>query len=315
MPIQLQPSRLHLLITLFWGLACGYSGYAAAKPFSNSFFAEVAGLQLHYRIWEPVVGQVQGQCLLVHGFGGSTFSWEGVADSLKQVGYRVVAVDVPPFGFSDKQPRQNQSVTARAWLLHQFLQQEFPGQGWHLAGHSMGGAIVLAMALHDPAPFKSLHLVNASLFYRLAPGPKHYRGPWRVSGLSILAGPLAESWLITPRRVRMLLQSAYGEVPQDFQVEGYFLALNQPGLARAILNNPRYTQELFTVQITELQTPTLAIWGAHDTWVPLERVQSLLDMNPAIELHVLPQSAHNPMETHLQDFMTLWLGFLAGLEK
>jgi pimeloyl-ACP methyl ester carboxylesterase len=36
------------------------------------------------------------------------------ADCLQAKGYEVVAVDLPPYGFSDKSYRTNQSVTAQA---------------------------------------------------------------------------------------------------------------------------------------------------------------------------------------------------------
>ncbi len=39
---------------------------------------------------------------MVHGFAGSTYWWQTSAFYLSRYGFTVIAIDVPPFGFSDK---------------------------------------------------------------------------------------------------------------------------------------------------------------------------------------------------------------------
>ena len=43
--------------------------------FENSQFLTVDEVQLHYRLWLPTEGKNRGNVLLVHGLGGSTYSW------------------------------------------------------------------------------------------------------------------------------------------------------------------------------------------------------------------------------------------------
>jgi alpha-beta hydrolase superfamily lysophospholipase len=64
-------------------------------------FAEVNGASIYY----IAKGESSNPAIiLIHGFGGSTFTWRGNIDALAGAGYYVVALDLPPFGLSDKSP-------------------------------------------------------------------------------------------------------------------------------------------------------------------------------------------------------------------
>ena len=123
-------------------------------PFTNSAFAVVDDVNLHYRAWmpkKPVIGKI----LFVHGLGGSTFSWRYTVDTLQEAGHAVVTVDLPGFGYSDRTRGLDHSQTARArylWALLEELDQTLMpdtdrNQLWNLVGHSMGGGTITAMAL------------------------------------------------------------------------------------------------------------------------------------------------------------------------
>lgn len=287
---------------------------AASRPFPNSHFATVDNLELHYRLWEPAAEPARGNVLLVHGFSGSTFSWEEVADSLSRLGYRVVAADVPPFGYSDRNPRQNQSVTARAALLNTFLDNRFPGNLWHIAGHSMGGGIVQAMALIAPERFVSVCFVAPTLFKKTQQGRRGTPPVWlRIPGFTTFAGHLAESWFLTESRIRSSLASAYGEEPSHEQVQAYLEPLRIPGTARAILNSTRFSKELASLDVENFSVPALAIWGENDTWVSLASRREIAESMAGLQLEVIEEAGHNPMETHFDAFMDLWLTFLNNL--
>ncbi len=286
----------------------------ASGPFPNSHFVTVDNLELHYRVWEPGVETVKGNVLLVHGFSGSTFSWEEVADSLSRLGYLVVAADVPPFGYSDRKPRQNQSVTARATLFNAFLENRFPGNAWHIAGHSMGGGIVQAMALMEPERFVSVCFVAPTLFRKTEQSRRGVPPLWlRIPGLTTFAGHLAESWFLTENRIRSSLASAYGEDPSDKQVQAYLKPLSVPGTARAILNSARFSKELESLDVEKFSVPALAVWGENDTWVSLGSRREIAESIAGLQLEVIEEAGHNPMETHFDAFMALWLTFLNNL--
>ncbi len=302
-----------LLLVLFFTVVFGKNLISQSHPFPNSQHISIDGLRLHYRLWESSNDEFRGNVFMVHGFGGSTFSWEAAADSLSQLGYRAVAVDVPPFGYSDRAPRQNQSVTYRAALLNAFLNQQFPGEKWHLAGHSMGGAIVQAMALLYPENYQSVNFVGATLFASINPQERQLPLVFRIPGVTAFMGNFAESWIITPGRVEGLIESAYGQKPSPSQTRAYLDPLSIPGTARAILNAARYYHEIHQLEASDLSIPAIAIWGADDNWVSFESRQSVVDQIKGLELFIMDNTGHNPMETHFEDFMDIYIAFLNNL--
>ncbi len=288
--------------------------HAGHLPYDNSGMATVDGIRIHYRYWEVTGRPARGSCFLVHGFASSTFSWQKVADSLNQMGYEVVAIDVPPFGYSDKSHRINQSVTAHASRFHQFVHKIFPGRHWHMAGHSMGGGIVQAYALMYTDDLVSATFVAGSLFTKL-PGTPHSLNPLlRFSTMRFVIGELARVWYIGPRRVKGLLASAYGIEPTEQQVSGYLQPLLVPGTARAILSSAIHYYEITSLDASGLQVPAIAFWGDSDTWMPHESRQRSLDEMPDAEIILLKDAGHVPMETHLEKFVEAWLPFLRQFE-
>jgi pimeloyl-ACP methyl ester carboxylesterase len=311
--IGLSRSLTGILMMLFLLAGSPAKLISQSLPFSNSYFITVDELKLHYRLWNVEEENIRGNVFMVHGFGGSTFSWEQVADSLQQLGYRAVAVDVPPFGYSDRAPRQNQSVTYRAQLLNAFLSQQFPEEKWHLAGHSMGGAIVQAMALLYPENFQSVNFVGAALFSSINQQERKTSPVSRIPGATVFMGNIAESWIITPDRVEGLIESAYGQKPTPSQTRAYFEPLSIPGTARAILNAARYYDEIHQLEASDLSIPAMAIWGADDSWVSIESRRPAIEQINRLELFIMDDTGHNPMETHFKEFMVIYLAFLNNL--
>jgi len=286
------------------------SWQAPPKPFPNSEFTVVDGARLHHRSWPAFPAARRGRVLLVHGFSGSTFSWERIVPALRAAGYRTVAVDVPPFGYSDRSPERNASVTARARLLLAFLESTAPGQAWHLVGHSMGGGIVQAMALMRPAAVASVTFVAGTVFGELGHGKPGGRSPAGWSPGRALLGALAGAVPITREQVGVLLESAYGRPPSPDQVQGYFAPLAVPGTAQAIVSTAAAAEELEALDAGALRVPALAIWGERDTWVPLEPRRRTLARMPRLTLRVIPDAGHCPMETHPAAFLAHLLPFL-----
>lgn len=282
----------------------------AQVPYPNSAFADVNGVRLHYRHWKVHPGDALGSIIMIHGFGGSTFSWQIVADSLNMLGYEVVAVDMPPFGYSDKSHRLNRSVTAQADHLQELIRQEFPGRKWYMAGHSMGGAIVQAYALCYPDDLHSVTFVAPALFSQIRITENPARLLLRLSPMHFILGELAEEWFIRERRIENLLKSAYGMEPTAQQVQAYLEPLAYPGTARAILSSATYNQELYELDASDLEVPAIAIWGDADSWVPHTSRKRALKKMPGVDLVLMENVGHNPMETHPKDFINIWLAFL-----
>jgi len=295
-----------LLLSLHHAAGAGEAG----SPFSDSRFTIVDGVRVHYRESGPYGEESRGSVLLVHGFAGSTFSWRYVTDTLVALGFHVVAVDMPPYGYSDKNPSINQSFTARAYSINLFLEQVFPGREWHVVGHSMGGGVTQALAIMYPDRIRSATLVDGTLFSSLSTG--EYATPWIIRGgmrremALIFMRPL----LVNRLMVKRLLTSAYGRSPARDEVTGYLVPLKIRGTARAILNAPVASTELMAISTDSLKLPILVIWGDQDKWVPADAFKEVVEKMDGARMVYVHGAAHCPMETHPVEFNALLAGFL-----
>jgi pimeloyl-ACP methyl ester carboxylesterase len=288
--------------------------FAAALPFPESHFDTVNGVSLHYRYWGVLPTELKGSVLFVHGIGASTFTWRRNVTDLVKAGYRVAAVDLPAFGYSDRRRGLDHRQRTRAGLLWQLLDgidMKFgppcrPIQ-WTLVGQSMGGGAVAAMALQQPDRTAGLVLVDAAIY--LTPSSASH-GLVRIRPIRALF----EAWLrhaLTNRKsLTGLLRTAYQRAPDTADVNGYFVPLQLPGTAEAIIDGLANGTDREPLDIASIMLPTLIIWGANDGWVPLASGRRLASEIPDSELHVISRGGHAPNETEPAQFNRLLLDFL-----
>lgn len=292
---------------------------AAALPFPESHFDTVSGVSLHYRFWPAAGTELKGSVLFVHGFGGSTFSWRRNVDALVAQGYRVVATDLPAWGYSDRRLGLDHTQRARARLLWQLLDDvnlktgpPGPPVQWTLVGHSMGGGTVAAMALQQPGRVSSLVLVDAAI----------YLTPSSASHLLVRVLPIrglfeagARQEMSSRRAIADVLQLAYRREPDTAEVNGHFVPLQLPGTAEAVVDGLANGTDREPLDMTDILAPTLIVWGADDVWVPLASGRRLESEIPNSELHVIRHGGHMPNETEPAQFNTLLLDFLVRLAQ
>jgi triacylglycerol lipase len=80
--------------------------------------------------------------MLVHGFGGTTYGWDALAEELRARGVTVEAISYAPFGRSVEQLAERLAEAVARLLA------ETGADKVHLVGHSLGG-IIIAQALAD----------------------------------------------------------------------------------------------------------------------------------------------------------------------
>ena len=97
-----------------------------------------------YREWE---GPPETTFVMVHGLGGSHLSWLQVGQGLSGQG-RVVALDLPGFGWSPRDGRSSGLMDLRR-TLSRFIAEVATGRVI-LCGNSMGGAVVALQAAVEP---------------------------------------------------------------------------------------------------------------------------------------------------------------------
>lgn len=116
-------------------------------------FIEVDGNRLHY------VEQGEGRPIVfVHGLGAQLHHFRHPLFSAFGQGYRLIALDRPGSGYSTRAPGATGRLTEQALLVRHFIEAlglEKP----LVVGHSLGGAITLALALDHPEAISGIALL------------------------------------------------------------------------------------------------------------------------------------------------------------
>ncbi|MHA6264656.1 alpha/beta fold hydrolase [Arenibacterium sp. CAU 1754] len=102
--------------------------------------------------------------VLIHGLSGQLQHMTYAISDLLAQDFRVIAIDRPGCGYSDRDSDDLAALDEQARMIWEFLDAKGIERPV-LAGHSLGGALSLAMALHDPDKAGALAL--------LAPATQH----------------------------------------------------------------------------------------------------------------------------------------------
>src|SRR5262249_4372705 len=131
--------RACIVVALFC-LSC--SVWAAAT--ARGAFVDVGTRDAPLRLWLEEDGK-GNPILLIHGVGGSTYSWRKILGALART-HHVISVDLKGFGHSDKPFDRAYGLLDQVLLLKRLINR----RGLHdvtLVGHSLGGGVALALTL------------------------------------------------------------------------------------------------------------------------------------------------------------------------
>jgi pimeloyl-ACP methyl ester carboxylesterase len=213
MSIVLTP--ILIVAGLVWFAANTARKVEAAVPPCGQFM-EIDGQRLHYTDTKgtgPVI-------VMIHGLGGTLRNYTyALVDKLSGQ-FRVIAVDRPGSGYSVRPDDAPAKLSAQADTLAKFMRALGLKQPL-LVGHSLGGALSLAIALDHPDCAGALALI-APLTQAQDDVPKPFQGlvVYSPTLRKIIAWTLAIPMSI--RRAPKLLKIVFGPdaVPADYPTRG-----------------------------------------------------------------------------------------------
>jgi pyruvate dehydrogenase E2 component (dihydrolipoamide acetyltransferase) len=202
--------------------------------------------------------------LLVHGYGGDRNSWLFLQEPLA-ARYRVYALDLPGHGTSAKDVGDG-SIGILAGAVTGVL-DALGADRAHLVGHSMGGAVALAVAASAPGRIASLTLIAPSGF-----GPQINAGYLRGFAdaqtrreLKPVVGQLfADESLVTRQVVDDLL--AYKRLDGVDEALHTLLGLLLDGDAQA-------ADSTAALAVVGGALPVSVVWGASDRVIPPDHAE------------------------------------------
>jgi pimeloyl-ACP methyl ester carboxylesterase len=268
--------------------------------------------------------------ILLHGFGGSTFTWRGTLDPLVEAGYYVIAMDLPPFGLSDKSAELDYSRTALANLVVNVMDELEIDQAV-IVGHSMGGGVTAYLGAQHPERVRGLIFVSGGLFEAMPEDAAQTQTDTSsrdglfgmlegIDPSSPLAGMLVRTFL-TPQRFTDLLESAYvrKDVITPEVIAGYQRPLKTDDWPEGLLafsaaeeKTPISLDDL-TTAVEENGIPVLILWGESDPWVSIALGETMHEALINSEMKTYEGIGHLLMEEDTDAFNVDVIAFLQTL--
>ncbi len=269
---EVEESALEAAVAEFKPPEVGLEGGDPALQAAQPQKVEAGGYTLRY----VTRGSGDETVVLIHGFGGDLDNWQLTYDALA-TNRKVYALDLPGHGESTKRLRLGNldDLTAAVAAFMDALAIERA----HVVGHSMGGAVAVALAQTQPERVATLTLIASA---GLGPDidSAYITGYATANSRAALKPQLAKLFGNTDLVTRRLVD----DVLKYKRLEGVETTLTQ--LAAALFPDGRQAR-IFRDDIGQLPHPIQVIWGEADQIIPVTHARGL-----PVEVHVLPGRGH-----------------------
>ena len=250
---------------------------------------ELPGAEVNYAEigeGEPIV--------FIHGLGGC---WRNWLETLPHFGerYRAIALDLPGFGDSPM-PDWEVSMPAYGRLLNDFCERLGLKRVAALVGNSMGGFVATEAAIEQPERYQRLVLVSAAGVSLSEANGRRFEAAARTikAAAPFLLNGDRDIWLNRPLGRR----AAFGWVMRkpeklrpELLKEQVNPGLNSDGFVPTLASMVGYDTRK---RLTEIEIPTLIIWGLSDRIVPVEAALRYHRLIPRSRLEIFERTGHVP---------------------
>ena len=229
--------------------------------------------------------------VLVHGTPSRSSLWRGVVGRL--AGRHAVYVhDLVGFGESQRYEGQDVSIAEQGRVLAELVEVwglEEPA----VAGHDIGGGIVLRAHLLEGVPFRKISLLDAVVLTPWGTPAlghvKEHLGAYRTMPTGVFEAYVAARLRETTNR------------PMDEGAfETYLSQWRGPEGQAAYLRKDAALLERDTAEVERLlgsvRAPVEVVWGGEDEWLDPSQAEALVSKIPGSRLRLLPGAGHFVME-------------------
>jgi pimeloyl-ACP methyl ester carboxylesterase len=280
-------------------------------------FVQAADVDLHVEIEGPPTAPV---VLLLHGTGAWGEIWRETMHSVARAGYRAVAIDLPPFGYSKRPYNANYSDDAQARrILAAIDGLRLHRQQVTLVAHSFSARPALEATFIAPERIESLVLVDAALDLDPPQASRAARAAGAVLRSPLVREAAVAATLTNPRFTRRLLLKLISDssAATPERVAMLQRPLSLAGTTEAygawlgpFLTKRERSRSTESARYRSLVMPTLVIWGARDAVTPLAQGRRLAELIPGAQLEVLPTAGHIPAIEAGKQFDAALVAFL-----
>lgn len=247
--------------------------------------------------------------VFVHGVGAgsSSFMWRKNFDELSR-DFRVYALDLLGFGFSDKPATASYSADLYVELITDFI-REVSGYPANVVASSLGAAYAIRVADEHPELISSMVLNAPTGADKLSSRP----GMAGAAFYGLLQSPvLGTSFYNVMASERSIRDYSRKHLFYDHRrvtnrvVSNFYATSHQQGAQHAIAAFlAGYLNTDSRAALSRLNQRVTLVWGKQDLTTPLEQAAMLLQANPRASLEVFDYCRMMPEQEHPERFNKL----------
>lgn len=269
----------------------------------NDRYLDLNGISIRYR------EEGDGEALvLVHGIAGFIEEWQPAMEKLSKF-YRVIALDLPGHGLSDK-PEIPYTLDNLTDFLKDFITAK-KLEHFYLAGHSLGGAVCLNFAVKYPPMIKKLIVINSAFIkipfsLRLLSMKLFQRINIKVP-LSIVRSISKQSFHDSNAITRDWLTHAYNYINRPGSLRAMFSVIHEctsfRGLKKGLVDT-------FLHGLSQINVPVLIIYSDKDRVLPNENSLLLHKLIKTSVIYRVLNCGHELQYEQSDVFCNIVAGFL-----
>lgn len=226
----------------------------------SSEFLMWKGEKIHY------TDQGQGTPLLmIHGFGGSLHNFDALCDSLAGQ-FRIIRLDLPGFGLSALPVPEGEKAD---YIAHyrDFFNSFFSHlqiDSVYIIGNSLGGWIGWDLALEKPEVVRKLVLI-APAGYEMAEISSKVARLLRIPGIELLYSKGQPMFMSRNNAEKVFATDSL--ISNELVITNNRMS-NAGNNLENLIRLGRAGQVADTARISQIQCPTLILWGKQDEIIP-----------------------------------------------
>ena len=273
------------------------------KSNTESSYIVIDGKRIHYL----TAGHGQ-PILLIHGWPTSAYLWRNLVEDLGNH-HRAIAIDLPGFGNSDKDPSWSYSFRFYSRILDGFVDQ-LQLKNITLGVHDLGGPIGLFWMVNNMDKVERLLLFNTLVYPKLS---------WAVKAFGLATVlPGVRNWISSPAGIRWAMRLGVHQKSNltDEIIQSYQEPFNNRPDRKSLLKSVQRLSKKGFLEIEnrlkEFAGPVLILYGEKDRILPdvaltMARVQQELPRSKVVSFdnagHFLQEDVHQELNEEIKIFM------------
>ena len=292
-----------------------------AAPVNGHFINTSLG-----QIYIQETGPSDGPAIVfIHGFGAWSQTWQPAMQAASVLGYHAIALDIPPFGFSEKPNANAFTRSDQAKRIKEVL-DSLNIKSAVFVGHSVGGRATMEAVLENPKYVKALILVDPALGFDSSNKFTQNNPSLLIKTLFALR-PVRNILISSTATNPLFTKTLFGTFVADKNIltKDILKIYQTPFVVKDSTNKLGDFLKIFvegqdnslstdSANYKQVKVPTLLIWGEKDTVTPLWQSQNLNSLIAGSKLITLPGIGHVPQIENPQSFNETVTQFLKTLK-